>query len=328
MKRQRRTGTAGHRRQHFVAQSYLRAWCDADTPAGQEPYVWRFNKDGSNPRRKAPENIFFETDLYTIHRADGERDLELEHGLAGLEHEFVAIRDTKLSRQKTLTRGEHAMLCTFIAAAHARTPAYRDHLAEQWRSVLQKTERMMEWAKTATPDQRRAAALSRPFFRDSGRPSLGYKDVKRLAEKPMQTMLVPLVQAEAPHLTRLDCLVMITSAGPFITSDYPCVWFDPEAYKRPPMYQMPGIGYKSIEISMPVSPRQLILLNRRGLSGYLEVPEHVVDEYNRRTRFCCAEHFVSNANVTKAIWFDPGEEPEDSWRKTHPAPPERELDGG
>jgi hypothetical protein len=43
-------------------------------PAGQEPYVWRFKKDGSDPRRKAPENLFHETDLYTIHREDGERD--------------------------------------------------------------------------------------------------------------------------------------------------------------------------------------------------------------------------------------------------------------
>ena len=29
---------------------------------------------------------------------------------------------------------------------------------------------------------------------------------------------------------------------------------------------------------------------------------------------------VTNANVTRPIWFDPGEEPEDSWRKLHPEP--------
>ncbi len=304
-----------HKKQHFVPQCYLKAWCDPNTPAGQEPDGWRFNKDGSDARGKAPENIFHETDLYTIHRADGKRDLVLEHGLAGLESEFVAVRDAKLAQRKKITVREHAMLCAFIAAAQARTPTQRDHLGGQWAKLLEEMEHMREGARTATPEQKRAAGS---IASGSG-PSLGYEDVKRLAEKPMETMLVPLVQGGTPLLMRLDCLVLTTSAEPgFITSDYPCVWFDPEAYKRPPFYQAPALIYESIEISLPVSPHQLILLNRRGLSGYLDVPEPMIDEFNRRTRFHCSEYFVSSSNATKPIWFDQGVEPEDSWRKRHP----------
>jgi hypothetical protein len=48
--------------------------------------------------------------MYTIHRADGERDLVLEHGLAGLESQFVAIRDAKLAREQEITIQEHLML--------------------------------------------------------------------------------------------------------------------------------------------------------------------------------------------------------------------------
>jgi hypothetical protein len=44
----------------------------------------------------------------------------------------------------------------------------------------------------------------------------------------------------------------------------------------------------------------------------------VVDELNRRTLAHCAEYFVTQTNATRPIWFDPGEEPEDSWRKQHP----------
>jgi hypothetical protein len=36
---------ASHKKQHSVAQSYLKVWCDPKTPSGQEPYVWRFKKD-------------------------------------------------------------------------------------------------------------------------------------------------------------------------------------------------------------------------------------------------------------------------------------------
>jgi hypothetical protein len=150
------------------------------------------------------------------------------------------------------------------------------------------------------------------------RSSLSYEDVKRVAERPMQTMLPTMVRTEIPLLTRLDMLVLTSpdAAAGFITSDYPCVWFDPEAYRRPPFYQRPALIYRSIEITLPVSPRQMILLNRQGLSGYMDTT--IVDEYNRRTRFHCTEYFVSNSNQTKPIWFDPGVEPEDSWRRQHP----------
>ena len=62
----------------------------------------------------------------------------------------------------------------------------------------------------------------------------------------------------------------------------------------------------------------MIVLNRRGLSAYRSVPARIVDAYNTRTRFGCSEYFVNSSNAVKAIWFEPGVEPEDSWRKLHP----------
>jgi hypothetical protein len=307
---------ADHKKQHFIPRSYLKAWCDPSTPPDQEPYVWLFAADGTDPRRKAPDNIFHETDLYTIHGPDATRDLRLEHGLAGLESEFVAIRDTTLARRQALDVREHVLLCAFLAAQHARTPRQRDHLAEQWGRVLEKADRMREWAKTATPEQKQTAAgIGRP---DRGR-SLTYDQVKAMAEKPLQTTLPTMIQAETPLLARLNLAVLTTSDPQgFITSDSPCVWFDPEGYKRAPFFQAPALMYPSIEITLPVSPGQMVLLNRQGLTGYLPVPESVLDDRNRRTRFHCGEHFVTNTNATRPIWFDRGTEPEDSWRKQHP----------
>lgn len=310
----------GHKKQHFVPQSYLKAWCDPNTPVGQTPYVWVFTKDGANRRRRAPANIFHETDLYTIQRADGERDLQLEHGLAGLESAFVAIRDATLAEQHEIAPTERLILCAFVAAAHARTPIHRDYQVSQWAKVLDKMDRMKKWAETATPEQkRRAGAFNRIPGKKPG-PRFGYEDVAHFVEKPMESMLRPQIGAETALLMRLDLVVLTSSRLSFITSDNPCVWFDAEGYKRPPMFQGPALMYESIEISLPVSPRQLILLNRRGQSGYVDVPEGVVDEYNRRTRFLCSEYFVGDSETTKPVWFDPGEEPEDSWRKLHPEP--------
>jgi uncharacterized protein DUF4238 len=307
-----------HSKQHFVPQSYLKAWCDPAMPEGQEPYVWRFEKDGTDPRRKAPENIFHERDIYTIRGADGGRDLVLEHGLKGLEDWFVGIRDTKLSKREELTPEEWLQLCAFIAAAHTRTPTQRDHIGAMWGEALKKADHMKKWAKTATPQQKRAAA-SLPRSRSDK--SFSYEEVKAMAERPMEMMLVPMIQTMAPLLARLDGIVLETDdVQGFITSDYPCVWFDPEASKRPPLYQGVGLVYQSVEITLPISPRQLIMLNRRRVSGFAKVDGRWVDEMNRRTRFHCSKHFVSNTNATRPIWFDPGVEPADSWRKTHPRP--------
>src|SRR5213594_1572971 len=91
-----------HKDQHWIPQSYLKAWCDPDVPAGQSPFVWMFSKNGESSKSKAPKNIFSEKDLYTIHLPDGTRDLTIEHGLAGLESDFVAIRDGALARHEPL----------------------------------------------------------------------------------------------------------------------------------------------------------------------------------------------------------------------------------
>ena len=78
--------------------------------------------------------------------------------------------------------------------------------------------------------------------------------------------------------------------------------------------------YPTIEITMAVSPRQRILLNRQRLNGYIDVPDAMVGNANRLTRFQCSEYFVSNSDVVKAFWFERGVEPEDSWRKQNPKP--------
>src|SRR5262249_20567573 len=155
-------------------------------------------------------------------------------------------------------------------------------------------DRMREWAKTATPEQKRAASGLPRSAADRSR-SFTYAQVKAMAEHPLQTTLVPMIEAETPRLLQLDLAVVTTSTGQgFITSDTPCVWFDPEGYKRPPFFQAPALMYPSIEITLPVSPRQLVMLNRQGVTGYFVASDETVDDFNRRTRFHCADYFVTN----------------------------------
>lgn len=313
-----------HKDQHFIPRSYLKAWCDPTTPKGQTPYIWLFGKDGKDARKKSPDKIFFEKEMYTITKADGERDLVLEHGLGQLESEFVNIRRKKLNNLKKLDIYEHVIVCVFIAAMQGRTKAQRDHFQEQWKEPLEMMESMMEWAKTATPEEKiQASSLSSVSSKEKG---LSYENVKALYEKPMQNMLPSLINIASPLLCKLDFAVLYTDSEiGFITSDNPCVWFDPEAYKRPPLYRSPALRYKTTEIRLPISPTQCIVLNQHGIKGYIKVRPNDVDEMNRIIRFSAEKHFVVNKNFKRDTWFDPGIEPEDSWENTQKKKESKEV---
>jgi len=95
----------GNKRQHFVPTSYLKAWCDPNTPPGQTPYVWVHTADGSDKKRRAPENILSEADYYTFHKASGERDLFLERYLGSVESTFPAL-ETQSERNLGFQKGK------------------------------------------------------------------------------------------------------------------------------------------------------------------------------------------------------------------------------
>ena len=166
----------------------------------------------------------------------------------------------------------------------------------------------------AFPEQKEAMK-SIPFSNDE-KHSISFEEAKDVAEHPLQNLLFPQIFATIPLLIKLDfCVLEADSQTGFITSDNPCVWYDPEGYKRHPHYRAPALMYPSIEITMPISPKQLILLNRKSINGNIKIDENKVDEFNRRTRFNCYHYFVVNSKIKKSHWFWKGVEPNDSWEK-------------
>ena len=297
-----------HKRQHWIPRSYLKAWCDPATPERQQPYVWRFEKDSVSRARKSPKNIFHATDLYTIHLSDGTRELSIEHGLSGLETEFVRIRDEILARECAVSQKDRFLLCAFVAAMKARSRSQLQHLHSQFQEIFDRMTRFKEMMEARPLHERVAAARRVPRPRPSGDKRTGdYEDVKAIAEGPMGPWVAELTNGQLPYLTRMNLAVLTTSSAlGFITSDRPCVWFDPESHKRPLNLRGAGLGFPSTEITLPASPRQMLVLSWSDLSGYCDVPIGVVDDLNRRTRFYADEYFIVNRERTKPIWFDDG----------------------
>lgn len=299
-----------HKKQHWVPRSYLNAWCDPETPDGQEPYVWVFPKEGGVGRRRAPRNLFTETDLYTIPRQDGSRDLTLEHGLAELESLFAGVREAVRERHP-LAPEDQLVLRAFMAAAFVRTRMQRDHWREQWRGVLEDVELIKQAAERATPAERKAMGSVLP---PGGRgPTMGIEEVRALAEQPLQRTLATAIDTQLRIMAGMNVAILCTDDDPgFITSDAPCVWFDPEWHKKPLFFRAPGLATKTIEITLPIAPDRLALLTWGEVPRdlYVGVSSMVVDHLNRRTRFHCGAEFVVRRNVTEPVWFDPGRPPD------------------
>jgi hypothetical protein len=297
-----------HKKQHWVPRSYLAAWCDAAKPANHTPYVWTFPRDGGDAKNKAPEGIFTEPNLYTIRREDGSRDLSLENGLSELESKFSNVRRSVIAKQQTPSDEDRQILITFAAASFARTRSQRDHQQSQWGNVLAMMDQVKEQLQSMTPDDRGHFAWS--FARPSKATGINHEEVKRLAESPLQHTLDISISAQVALLSHLNLAILWTddSFG-FITSDAPCVWFDPEWHKQPTFYQAPSLSSPTIEITLPLSPNHLLLISHSGPTGYRKVTMKVVDEFNRRTRFYAKDTFVANRNEAKACWYDVGMPP-------------------
>ena len=305
-------GSKSHKGQHFVPECYLKSWCDPDCPPEYEPYVWLFERDGNNPRNRAPSNIFKETDFYTIENADGTRNLDLEHGLSGLEGRFATVREEKLSKQLPLTQEEHLYLAVFVAAAQFRTRSSRDHHASQWQYMRDLMDHTAEAMANASKEQKRALAGIHTLVPSEN--SLSHEQVRRMAKYPLQSMMAGILGAVTPVLMKMNMLILNTDDPlGFITSDQPVTWFDPEAYKLPPLYRSPALGSPTIEVTMPLSPEQCLIFAWQCPEGYVEAPATALDELNRRHRALSGQHIVVKSKITKPCWFEESYPPDDAW---------------
>jgi hypothetical protein len=287
-----------HAQQHKVPASYLRSWCDPATPQGYEPYVHVTSKDGQQTKRKAPRKIFTETDAYTITLPSGERELIIERTLGLIEDRFVRVRDEKIETSSPLDETDRADLCAFMAAMSLRTDSRRNSM-QRFANELHETTTLMEEDHQLEPQA-----------------SLWTGALQRHAHQ----YLIGEGLGTLPGLLFAMRLVILETVDPhgFITSDDPCVWWNPKAYQMPPFYRSPGLAQRDIEVTLPVSPRFLAVVCHHEIpSLYRRINTRATDELNRRTRAHSRQSFVTWNGETRPIWFDMGTVPDDAWEKRH-----------
>lgn len=168
-------------------------------------------------------------------------------------------------------------------------------------------EKMERAMVRASHEQRaRMARASRTPGADEGN-RLSMEDVQRMVEQPTQEMLSAVVTGVSPMLLEIPFVIVEALEAPgFITSDDPCVWFDPANYLDPAPRGAGGLSSPTIEITLPLSPNHMLYFSRKHAfpNIYLPVPERdLVDRLNARTRAFAHEFFIANQPEARAEWF-------------------------
>lgn len=139
----------------------------------------------------------------------------------------------------------------------------------------------------------------------------------KLVEIAPQYFVMAMLDVQAPMLFDMEMSIFVTQDElGFITSDSPCVWFNPKMHTFPPFYRSPGLGQKDIEVTLPLTPHHMLFISHKKFPFYINVAQRVVDEANRLSRAHCNDEFVSWKGETRPYWFEVGKPPADAWENT------------
>lgn len=306
------------KKQHYVAKGYMEAWFDVNKAEHEHPFVWVFSKNADEQwgpgKRRSPKKLFRETDMYTRIADNGDqRDISIETTLSKIEADFCLVRRKYIEPTAPLDGYAIAILAAFVAAAQSRTPRARENVIRQWTPVLTAMENLQTHMSSLPVEERNRAGRS---MRSNGKQeSMTIEDVKELVEAPLQSTVLSHVRVLMPLLAKLNLSIFCTKSSPgFIASDEPCVWYDPESYKRPPMHRGPALRYKSLEITLPLSPTRLLFWSHQDYPEYFDLDQHdfnetLVNEINRRTCGFADKSVIVNKNEFRPIWAEHGKPP-------------------
>ncbi|MBC7875583.1 MAG: DUF4238 domain-containing protein [Anaerolineales bacterium] len=281
-----------YKNQHFIPESYLKAWCDPTT--SNEAFVWTVSKKDKKITKKSPKSLFSEDDFYTYYDANNKRYLELEHKLQEIEDRFIALRDTKLKQQVPLTSQDRQAIALFASSIFARTKRWKDDGLQIWQDYIEMVENLPSEVSLAI------------------KASKDYKDVVNIHKnQPMLFHLFQFVNLTAPYLYTMNCAIYETKTDPgLITSDNPCFWFDPAIYNSKLPLKFFGIGSPTLNVILPISPKQYISLEKNGIDGYINLNTRpseeidIIDTLNSFTATNCDNLIVVNSKIYKEKWFE------------------------
>lgn len=268
--------------QHIIPRCYLKQFVDPNTPPGQEPYVWIFDRGSKKGKKRAPKNILTETDFYTLKIKTGKKDYTIEKTLSQIESEYSTVFEKKIKYKLPLDDRDHIFLCAFAAAMLQRTIKQKENM-----------EGLLDQLITMAEEAEKTHGVN-------PKTSLELKQAKEDAHKLSIVQMIPTITR---ILFQMNLAFLCTNRrNSFITSDAPCYLFNSRLQWQ--RFYGPGLGQKYVEVKMPLSPDISVLFSwANNLRGYLEIDTDLIHECNRMVFGHSHEYFIANSPKIKRRWF-------------------------
>jgi hypothetical protein len=280
-----------YKKQHYITEAYIKAWCDPQTPNGA--FVWLLQKKTRKFSMKSPRSLFSEDDFYTFYDSENNRVLEIEHRLQDIEDRFLSLRKNTLENRQPLSEGDRQTIALFASTMYARGKRQKIEGIQIWKEYLE----MVDSLPTTLSLQIKSTK--------------DYQQVKDFHSKqPLLFHLYNFVNITAPFLYRLNCAIYETKLKQgFITCDNPCFWYDPEILNPNKPVTFFGVGSPTLNVIMPISPRQYISLEKGGPDGYInlnnkpEIEKESVDLFNTLIAGYADDFIVTNQKNYNENWL-------------------------
>jgi Protein of unknown function (DUF4238) len=243
---------------HYLPQSYLKQFTDPDIPEKQEPYVWIHSADTKRWKKRAPKNIAYEPNYYSLSVEDGKPNQDLEKLLSQIEGNMAKVMKDKIIQQQPLDDQEKATVAQFVALMMKRVPGVHENFEKSASQLIEKIA-MMNYQQYSE-DPQSLEKFKATYREETGKSDLDDLrledlDPKQYTVKVSKSFIVATSFAPLLEVTRIvDQMgwVFLRTQPPnyFITSDHPFSMVNP--YSKSKWYGH-GLTFSDIEVSLPLS---------------------------------------------------------------------------
>ncbi len=282
------------KKQHVIPRLHLQYF------TGEDGRVWTYDALSGRRWSRAPEETATEQHFYSFEQADGTLDTRLEENLARIEDRaapiYKAILDGNVHGLAPQSRMDFAH---FVGLMYSRTRSVRRQAATCFGQFIQSAlyaQALNPHAFNAfirTFESRSARTLTEEQRAKVREGMLDPSRFRMTVYKEVGLRAIALADKLAPIFYNMRWWLMGTTGGYYVTSDHPVVLeIGPGARDK-------GFLTPTAEVTMPLSPRTLLLMTWRQVEYAKEIPEEHVHAANEARAQNSEQYLYAHLNDEK-----------------------------